>query len=163
MNASRSEANCGRTPYDDQYATCERTLATLCIYGPDLEPSEISGHLGIIPSRTQKMGEVFTNSFGRQRTAKLGGWFLTSEGSVFSKDLRRHLDWLLNLLRPKKEALLSVQARSGVWMNVECVWWSKYGEGGPTLSHEQLQGLASLNLECGFEIAFFGDEEEQEE
>lgn len=151
----------GRTPYDDGYATCERTLATLRIYGHDLDPSQITNRLGIEPTRSQRGGEVFTNSIGQQRIANLGGWFLSSEGQVDSRDLRRHLDWLLNLLGPRAEALRSIQAIDGVWMDVNCIWWSKHGDGGPTLSPEQVRGLADLDLECGFEIAFYGEDDVQ--
>jgi hypothetical protein len=43
-------------------------------------------------------------------------------------------------------------------MRVNCVWWSAAGHGGPTLWPEQMAALAALNLECSFDVYFFGDE-----
>lgn len=145
------------TPYDDEYATCERVRATLRVYGDDLDPAVATGRLKIVPTSSQEKGEVRTNSLGRQRAIKIGAWFLSSEGSVRSKDLRRHLDWLLGHLLPRAEALRGLQEMEGVTMNVNCIWWSATGGGGPTLWPEQMRGLADLNLECSFDIAFYGE------
>lgn len=148
-----------RTPYDDAYGTCERTDVTLRIYPGEMIPELITQRLGIEPTSTQKVGQVFRNSLGRERTASINGWFLSSEGKVTSLDLRRHLDWLLDRVMPAKEPLLELQWRSGLDMDVSCVWWSAQGHGGPVLWPEQMARLAELNLECGFELAFYGDDD----
>lgn len=160
--ASREELS-RLTPYDDEYATCERTLAVLRVYGDDLDPAVITARLGILPTSFQKNGEVRTNSLGRQRTIKIGGWFLSSENDVESKDVRRHLDWILAQVLPRVDALREVQEMAGISMNVNCIWWSGTGGGGPTLWPEQMRGLAELNLECSFDVAFYGDEGDQDE
>jgi len=148
------------TPYDDTYPTCERTLAELRIYGDELDPAIITSLLGIEPTTSQKKGEVKTNSLGFQRAAKVGGWFLSSEEQVTSKDLRRHLDWLLSHLSPKAKELRNIQDMPSVQANVTCIWWSRYGDGGPTLWPEHMRALGELDLECGFDISFFeGDED----
>jgi hypothetical protein len=148
------------TPYNDEYETCERTLAELRVYVDDLDPATVTKQLGIQPTSSQKKGEVRTNSIGKQRTAKVGGWFLSSEGHVTSKDLRRHLDWLLVKLTPAADALRTLQQNPDVRMSVTCIWWSA-GDGGPTLWPSQMRGLADLGLECGFELAFYGVDDEQ--
>jgi hypothetical protein len=48
-------------------------------------------------------------------------------------------------------------------MNVNCVWWSRYGDGGPTLWPEQMLRLAQLNLECSFEFAYYEDDGETQD
>jgi hypothetical protein len=149
-----------QTPYNDDYPTCERTFARLQISGDQLDPDVITTRLGVEPSDKQKKGEIRTNSIGRTRTIRIGGWFLSSEHQVDSKDLRRHLDWLLAILRSRADGLRSVQEMDGVVMSVNCIWWSRGGHGGPTLWPEQMRALADLNLECGFDIAFFGEDEE---
>jgi hypothetical protein len=146
------------TPIDDAYETCERTLATLRIGGEELDPTFVTSHLGIQPTKSQKKGEIKTNSRGFERTIKKGGWFLSSEDHVNSKDIRRHLDWLLTRLAPVKDQLRALQEIEGITMDVNCIWWSA-GDGGPTLWPEQMRLLAELNLECGFYISFYGDEE----
>lgn len=150
--------NARRTAYDDSYGTCERTDAKLRIYPGEMLPDHVTGRLGLQPTTTQSIGEVFRNSLGRERTAAISGWFLSSEGKVSSLDLRRHLDWLLQCLMPAKQALLELQECPGVSMDVSCVWWSAHGDGGPVLWPEQMCKLAELNLECGFELAFYDND-----
>jgi hypothetical protein len=161
---NRTNRACSRqTPYNDDYPTCERTLAELRIYGDQLDPDLITVCLGVRATSTQKKGETHTNSLGRTWTAKIGGWFLSSEHQVSSKDLRRHLDWLLAILLPRADELRSVQEMDGMIMSVNCIWWSRGGQGGPTLWPEQMRALADLDLECGFDIAFFGEDDAQDE
>jgi hypothetical protein len=147
------------TPLDDQYPNCERTYAELRIYGDTLDPDAITKSIGILPSSSQRRGEVRSGFRNRQRIVSVGGWFLSSEGNVESRDLRRHLDWLLARLWPAATALKNLQAQEGVRMSVTCIWWSR-GDGGPALWPEQMGRLADLELECGFEISFYGDDDE---
>jgi len=160
MSPTRRLLPSRRTPYDDRYPTCERVLAKLRIYGVDLDPATVTEQLQIEPTESQKKGEVRTNSLGRQRSPKIGGWFLSSEDKVASKDLRRHLDWLLQLLTPRADAICALQDTEGITMMVDCIWWSAHGDGGPTLWPEQMRALADLNLECSFDISFFGEDDE---
>lgn len=76
-----------------------------------------------------------------------------------SRDLRHHLDWLLDALRSRSDALRELQAQDGIHMNVTCIWWSKYGGGGPVLWPKQMSGLSSLDLECLFDFQFYGEDE----
>ena len=149
-----------RTPYNDAYETCERVAVQLLIYPGDLHPDRITKWLQVAPSQTQILGQQIANSLGRTRTVGLNGWFLSSENEVQSMDLRRHLDWLVERLRGCHESLERLQAEPGVKMGVKCIWWSAHGQGGPTLWPEQMQGLADLNLECSFDIGFYGDDED---
>lgn len=147
------------TPYSDDYPTCERTDLTLRIYPGDLHPREVTRRLALEPSSEQVKGEVLPSVTGRNRVTRLNGWFLASEGKVLSLDLRRHLDWLLDILEPRAGELDALQRSPGVKMSVNCVWWSACGHGGPTLWPEQMRRLAALNLELGFDIYFFGEAE----
>ena len=96
---------------------------------------------------------------GLVRTVPRSGWFLSSEDNVISQDLRDHLNWLLGQLLPVGAAIAELQVLPGLQMNVNCIWWSKAGSGGPVLWPEQMQGLTELNLECSFECSFYGDTE----
>jgi hypothetical protein len=42
-------------------------------------------------------------------------------------------------------------------VSVNCIWWSRFGDGGPTLWPEQVRALADLNLECSFAFADYSD------
>jgi hypothetical protein len=131
----------------------------LRIYPGSYDPDHVTNLLGIAPTKHVRVGETTINPRnGRSRVGRVNGWFLSCEGSIASLDLRRHLDWLLALLEPKAKELGTLQATEGVSMNVICIWWSKHNTGGPTLWPEQMSALSRLNLECGFEFSFDGDE-----
>jgi hypothetical protein len=149
-----------RVPYDDNYETCERTLAVFQIYSDCLVPDKITELLAVEPTSGQEKGRRYTNSIGRQRTGKMNAWFLSSEGKTSSLDLRRHLDWLLDKLEPSATKIRELQRMHAVRMSINCIWWSAHATGGPTLWPEQMRRIADLNLECCFDISFYGDEEE---
>jgi hypothetical protein len=145
-----------RRMYNDDYPTCTRTYATLRIYPKMLDPVELTRRLGIEPSIWQRRGELVNPNARKPRTYELHGWFLCSKDSVDSKDSRRHVDWLLAILTPKGEILRSLQ-NEGCRMDVCCLWYSKSGHGGPTLSPYQMAELARLNLELWFDVYFDGE------
>lgn len=146
-----------RTPIDPEYSTCEFTFAELRIYGHDLDPEEITATLGLQPTTSQKRGELKTGRFST-RTTPIGGWFLSSEGVIHSKDVRDHLAWLLRLIAPKSDQLRLLQDRDDTRMSVDCIWWSAHATGGPALWPEQMRVLSELNLECSFDISFYGND-----
>lgn len=150
-----------KTPYDDVYPTCERAVAKLRIYPGALTPRQVSNILCIQPSSSQTIGERHVNSHGRERVPTINGWFLSSEGHSSSLDLRRHLDWLLDVLEPKAAELTQLLSSDGVSAHVYCIWWSVAGQGGPILWPSHMRRMADLGLECQFDIGFFGDDDEE--
>lgn len=96
---------------------------------------------------------------GRSRSLPLNAWFLSSETHVVSKDLRRHLDWVLDQIEPAASSLRALGNAPGVRIEIYCSWWSATGNGGPTLSPPQFRRLADLGLECVFEVMSFPDED----
>jgi hypothetical protein len=94
----------------------------------------------------------------KSHVPRLNMWLLGSEDIVSSKDLRRHLDWIIGKVRPHRDALLSLQQLPDVKMDVSCVWWSLHGDGGPALWPEQMLDLAELNLEMSIGFGYYGDE-----
>ena len=138
----------------NDYPTCARTFATLRIYPERLTPAEVTSRLGIEPSRSQQKGDPLTKS-KQPVFARMHGWFLTSEGAVESRDVRRHLDWLLEQLGPRADAVRSLQA-DGCSMDISCYWLSFSGHGGPSVSPGQMRELARLGLELWFDVYFGG-------
>lgn len=136
------------TEYDDRYATCARTCATLRVYCGVDSPESITEKLGIEPSSIQPAEQ-------RQegRTDRPAAWFLTSEHQVDSRDVRRHVDWLLSRLRGTSAAFEALRQR-GVRADVFCYWLSASGHGGPILSPKQMSALSELELEIGFDVYF---------
>jgi hypothetical protein len=136
------------------YPTCDKTYATLRIYPESLDPAEVTKRLRIEPTHSQRRGE--SRKPGAPPT-KLHGWFLCSEGAVESRDVRRHLDWLLSQITPQADAILALQSE-GCRMDVSCFWISASGHGGPSVLPAQMGELARLGLELWFDVYFGGSE-----
>jgi hypothetical protein len=138
--------------YDDAYPTCAKTYATLCIYLPDLsDPNSVSEKLGIIPSKTHVKGENYQGRAMRWPTA----WFLETEKQIQSRDVRRHIDWLIEQLTGKEDAIRELQI-SGSVILVSCFWLSSLGYGGPMLSPKTMKKLGELEIGIEFDV-YFGD------
>ena len=146
------------TPVDDNYETCERTKASLRIDCAHRSPHAISKILQIEPTKVVEVGvEGQRHGTASGPVGKLNLWVLDSEGAVESKDLRRHLDWLLDQIEPASHRILDLR-REGLIMDISCVWWSKYGEGGPALWPTQMLRISQLDLELSIGFAYFAPE-----
>jgi len=132
--------------YDDNYPTCRKTFATLRIFHENLDPNELSTMLSLTPSDAHRKGDALKS--GR---AEMGGWFLSSKDRITSKDVRRHIVWILDQLDAAKDELLRLQGQ-GYETNIFCYWASASGHGGPELDHQIAQRLAALRLDIGFDL-----------
>jgi hypothetical protein len=137
--------------YVDDYATCHRTYATLVIVHPDLEPDVVTEGLGIQPSRAHRRGDIRNPLAKRPFIHPRGGWFLSSEDMVQSRDVRRHIDWLLDQVEPKGDVLKQLQSQ-GYPTVINCFWCTESGHGGPMLWPRQMSRLGALGLELWFDI-----------
>ena len=142
---------------DGGYPGCEETHAKLRIYPGSGTATEITDMLGVAPTGQQDKESLFATSRGGSWRAPLTGWFLSSEGRVYSKDLRDHVDWLLVKLRGAKSALSALQEIEGTKVTVTCVWWSADGHGGPVLTPAQMRSFARLDLELALDVYFHGN------
>ncbi len=121
--------------YNDNYSTCAETYATLRIYS---RSSVVSEKLNLTPSRTSKKED-------------LNGYFYSTENVVESKDVRRHIDYLIEMFSAKVEILKVIQSEESQ-IDIMCYWLSENGHGGPTLSPKQLTELGKLNIEIWFDV-----------
>jgi hypothetical protein len=144
------------TPIDDSYPTCEFTRCIFVIY--NLEPDLVTQSLGLAATSSQKKGVPKVMPNGRLHIPTISNWLLSSENQVSSKDIRRHLDWLLDKLEPALKQLSEFQKLPDSKMAIRCVWWSASGNGGPTLWPEQMMRMAKLNLECTFSFADYSED-----
>ena len=113
--------------------------------------------IGVSPTSVQKKGVPKVMPNGNVHVGTIHNWLLSSKDSVSSKDLRRHLDWVLDRIEPFAEQLKELQQLPDVKMTVRCVWWSSDGGGGPTLWPEQMMRMAKLNLEFTVSFAYYGN------
>ena len=121
--------------YNDNYSTCAETYATLRIYS---RSSDVSEKLNLTPTRTSKKED-------------LNGYFYSTENVVESKDVRRHIDYLIEKFSSKTEILNEIQSEESQ-IDIMCYWLSENGHGGPTLSPKQLTELGKLNIEIWFDV-----------
>jgi hypothetical protein len=77
-------------------------------------------------------------------------WFLSTKGVTASRDVRRHVDWILDKLAGKDEALRLLR-QQGHRMDIFCYWLSADGHGGPIISRTMMQRLGELEIELGFD------------
>lgn len=124
---------------DDAYASADETFATLAGYSPlDSDP------------------QVLNAVLGEPATSTDGGWFLESREFISSRDLRRHLNWILDFAEP--ESSLLDRLRSEGWeFVVLCFWRSAFGHGGPVLDATTLRRLSKLALDLQFDLYFNSD------
>ena len=132
--------------YDDNYATCAETFATLRIFTGTIPPDDFTVRIGVDPSRTQ---EYTPRPQGVKD--KPAGWFLTSQNKIESRDVRRHIDYLLDQIATKADALAWIRISGGT-ADVMCYWVSAAGQGGPSLWPRQMATLAKLDLEIWFDV-----------
>ncbi|WP_182417674.1 DUF4279 domain-containing protein [Bartonella sp. HY038] len=144
--------------FDDDYATCKKCYVSLLIYPNDYSILDITQGMNIQPKQSFQKGDIRITSRGIKKTHQNSLWLLSSEDFVNSLDIRRHLGWLLNELKPSKNYLLHLQKDEKIQMYVKGIWWSKFGDGGPMIWPEHMALLAEMNLELGFEISFFGED-----
>ena len=143
------------TDYDDAYATCAATYSSLRIFSDTISAEQISRRLSIQPTRTHAVGDPISARVYRPRTTH--GWLLETRGVVDSRDSRRHIDWLLDQLIPAEAELHNLRAE-GADANIFSYWVSARGHGGPMISPPQMEKLARLRLDCGWDV-YLGDRE----
>src|SRR5437588_3218796 len=150
MSANTKSAD-SRSESNDAYETCAATYATFRVYTGEVEPDEVSRMLGMKPTGLVTRGKMIVTGPSKGKISKLNGWFLSTKGQVDSKDLRRHLDSLLEALAEHRHELLTLQSMPNVTTDICCYWLSKSGHSGPTLSPKQMRMLCQLNLEIWFD------------
>ena len=141
--------------YDDNYSTCKETSAAFRIIHPALDPDALSQQLGLRASWAWRKGQPHSR---RNIPSRTGIWGLDTEGILTSRDLRRHLDWLLDQLEPKAEVLQDLRVQ-GYTMDIFCLWCRSGGTGGPMLSPRNMIRLGALNVTIGFEFWAIDEDE----
>lgn len=135
--------------YDDDNKYCLRTYSTLRIFTGEGSPDAVSQQLTVAPTRIWHR-ESDETVVARNRN----GWFLTSRGAVESRDTRRHIDWLLQVLAGHSDYLRGIREAGGD-TNIICFWHAAgLSEGGPSLTPTQMALLAELGVAVSWNIYF---------
>jgi hypothetical protein len=142
---------------DDNYATCVQTYATLCVYSDDIDPDEITKIIGIEPTSICRKGEVRTqNPKVKNPYYKMNGWFYGTKDASNSRDSRRHLDILLDGPLKQREVTSALRER-GCRLDVTIFYL--YRGGGPTISPDQMRGMADADIDVWWDLYRDHDDE----
>jgi Domain of unknown function (DUF4279) len=135
--------------YSDDYPTCAETYSTLRVFSATATPERITDTLGTTPTHSFQKGERFSEG---KLERKAHGWFYTTKGTVQSKDTRRHLDAILEVLSGKGPAV-DVLRSDGCEIDITSYYVST-GQGGPCVEPYQMRQLGSLEIGVWWDIYF---------
>ena len=124
----------------------DESSATLCIYGHDLEPDDVSRLVGAEPTSAFRRGYKRTKSSPRM---KHGAWFLRVEGPApMGPD--DHLKTLLGLITSSRSDWQKIRRRYDVRIGIGIHFngWNR----GFDLKPETVAGVSRLGIEVGYDI-----------
>lgn len=133
--------------YDHKYRSCSRTYATLLIFHETMKPQEITAALELEPFDTARRGDRAI--LGRKVPKNL--WARGTYDQYESRDVRFHVDKILDTLRGKEDRLHFLLKR-GCEIEISCFWESAAGNGGPILDSGFLQRLTRFPVLLSFDI-----------
>lgn len=131
---------------------CTRTYSTLRIFSDEVDPEKISKTLGLEPTYSFRTGDAYSVC---KLTRKYNGWLLSTESSLDSKDTEDHIGFILAKLDGNADAVAGLQA-AGCELDIFSFWTSN-GQGGPSLTAEQMLILGNLGIPVSWEV--YADEE----
>ncbi|ROS04551.1 uncharacterized protein DUF4279 [Sinobacterium caligoides] len=124
----------------DRAQHCVRTYATLRIYPQHINSASVDEFMGI------KATKIWSQADGKP----FDGWFLTTRGEIDSNDTTEHIQYLLDIVRPKRKHIVDVIAGGGT-VNIINFWHSD-GQGGPGLSSHIISQMAELSIEVDWNV-----------
>ncbi|MDF1663388.1 MAG: DUF4279 domain-containing protein [Planctomycetota bacterium] len=83
------------------------SYASICIYGDELNPNEITRILKQSPHSSQSKGEIIVDG-GGERIALQGVWMFCSNDHMYSESLIEHIEFLLDSIPEEIEKLTDI-------------------------------------------------------
>jgi hypothetical protein len=130
--------------YDDNYPTCCCTSVLLYISNFSKKDEDSQDYIINLLNIDESQIKTRDLKYTRRWSCSI----FSSENEIVSKDIRRHLDWLLDIIYPKKQEILALDKKYN--LQIWCYWHSTQGHGGPTLSPKQMGKIAELNIKLAF-------------
>jgi Domain of unknown function (DUF4279) len=113
-----------------------------------MSAAEVTARLGVTPTYSHEIGDVFGRGDQRRSQAM---WCLSTKADGPGR-LDDHLTRLLDLVEPRRSIIIEL-ANEGCRMDWFCfVSVQGQGQGGVTLGAELLRRLAALPIELDFDI-----------
>lgn len=127
---------------------------SLDIRSTQVPPEDITARLGLVPTRTQRMGDIVRG----RRTARLHLWSLEPQGEI-PGSVEEKLAFLLQLIAPVADAISLLSPVCEVEVSVCYTDWGGDPQfGGFHLSLETVQSLAVLHAAIDFDLYASGPE-----
>jgi hypothetical protein len=118
----------------------DKIFVTLRIYTGEINPNEVTNILGIKPSEIIIKNEK-----------KINGWFLSSEDKIIQLEFEKHLDWLLNIIYPKKQEILEL-IKNGFKIDISCFYSFEEEFKQTILEPKQMAKMAELGIDFWFDV-----------
>lgn len=135
----------GRTTMSNE--NCSETYAVLRVIGKNVGSASVTQVIGLEPTISVEVGDIRPAG---TRPRIEGIWTHSTQGFVDSTDLADHLAWLIERVPRDARAKLPCDCR----FEIQCVWRSATGHGGPILSASLLEALSVRSLDLDFDIYF---------
>lgn len=126
---------------------CSETYALLRIVGKAIDPAAVTKDFGLEPTLSVRIGEI-RPAGTRPRGEAI--WAYSTQGSMDSTDLADHIQALIERLPPDFRRRLPDDCR----VDIQCVWRSATGHGGPILPAALLAAVGSRCIDLDFDIYF---------
>ena len=137
-------------------AALQRSVASLRVFGDDLDPSEISRLLGAQPSRGHRKGEELpTRSGVAARVARTGLWCLDAPDAE-PEDINGQVAVLLGALTSDLTTWRNIASQYTV--RLFCGWFMRRANEGVDVGPDTLEALASRRIELSLDI--YGPDED---
>jgi len=126
---------------DDNVRECDLTLR---IIGNFTDASPMTRRLQLQPTGAFGKGERFlVGRTGEEQFRPIGNWSLSS-AELDSTSVKRHCEFLLDLIEPKREAIQEFIDDPTVWVSIVFWWGPKNKHGGFSISADKARRLATL-------------------
>jgi hypothetical protein len=133
--------------YDHGWRGCARTYATLLDYHRRLRPERMTAALGLRPHWTARRGEQAVLG----RVVPRNVWARGTRGRFRSRDVRLHIDKVLDELRGKERRIGRLR-KQGCAFAISCFWESVSGNGGPAFDPAMMRRLARYAIELQLDL-----------
>ena len=140
--------------------------ASLRLFAEDLDPSDVTRALELPPDHAHRKGDL---RIGRTKRGKVqvyspyakGMWSMSSEPWVTSPQLPVHIQWILDQIQPKADALARIVARA-ISASIFCYSLGKSAS-PPSVPQALRDRLDELDLPLEIDHYEIGEESQREE
>jgi hypothetical protein len=130
-----------------------RVFASLGFVGARLQPQHVTDILGISPTKSWRKGELFRpGPRSPEIVARIGTWWLSTEGLVAGQDLDAHLTFLAQLVLPEGNSdrlvrLQELMRDESAVARISCFWHGEAGARPPAIPSFTIAAFKRLPAE----------------